>query len=97
MAAVDAKDVIRRPILTEKSMRGTEGGKYTFEVSPGFNKLAIREAVERLFNVRVTKVNVVNIPGRQKRRGQHYYQTSGRRKAIVTLRQGDKIDLEALT
>lgn len=95
--SVEARAVIRRPILTEKSMRGTEGGKYTFEVAPGFNKLVIREAVERLFNVRVVKVNVITLPGRQKRRGQHFYRTSGRRKAIVTLRAGDKIDLESLT
>ncbi|MBI3976403.1 MAG: 50S ribosomal protein L23 [Armatimonadetes bacterium] len=95
--SVDARAVIRRPILTEKSMRGTERGKYTFEVSPGYNKLAIREAVERLFNVKVAKVNVVHLPGRRKRRGPHFYQTAGRRKAVVTLRAGDKIDLESLT
>jgi len=94
---VEARLVIRRPILTEKSMRGTEGGKYTFEVAPGYNKLAIREAVQRLFNVTVAKVNVITVPGRQKRRGPHYYRTTGRRKAIVTLRAGDKIDLESLT
>ena len=66
---VEAREVIRRPILTEKSMRGTERGKYTFEVAPGHNKLAIKAAVEGLFKVRVTKVNVVNLPGRRKHRG----------------------------
>jgi large subunit ribosomal protein L23 len=95
--SLEAREVIRRPILTEKSMRGTETGKYTFEVAPGANKLTVKAAVERLFNVRVTKVNVVNIPGRRKRRGQHVYEAAGRRKAIVTLRSGDKIDLESLT
>ncbi len=95
--SVEARRVVRRPILTEKSMRGTERGKYTFEVAPHFNKLAIGEAVERLFNVKVVKVNVITLPGRQKRRGQHTYRSSGRRKAIVTLRAGDKIDLESLT
>lgn len=94
---VEAREVIRRPILTEKSMRGTERGKYTFEVAPGHNKLAIKAAVEGLFKVRVTKVNVVNLPGRRKRRGSHVYQVAGQRKAIVTLRPGDKIDLESLT
>jgi len=92
-----AREVIRRPVLTEKSMRGTGAGKYTFEVAPGFNKLAIKAAVEELFNVRVTKVNVLTLPGRTKRRGAHYYRVGGRRKAIVTLRAGDKIDLESLT
>jgi len=94
---VEAREVIRRSIITEKSMRGTAGGKYTFEVAPGYNKLTIKSAVEQLFNVRVAKVNVINIPGRQKRRGPHYYRVTGRRKAIVTLRPGDKIDLESLT
>jgi large subunit ribosomal protein L23 len=93
----EAREIIRRPILTEKSMRGTALGKYTFEVAPGFNKLAIKAAVEQLFSVRVAKVNVINIPGQQKRRGPHYYRVAGRRKAIVTLRAGDKIDLESLT
>ncbi len=94
---VEAREVIRRPILTEKSMRGTTAGKYTFEVAPGFNKLTIKAAVENLFRVHVTKVNVVSIPGQTKRRGAHYYRAAGRRKAIVTLRAGDKIDLEALS
>jgi len=95
--SVPARAVVRRPVLTEKSMRGTEAGKYTFEVAPGFNKLAIKAAVEELFHVRVTKVNVLTLPGRTKRRGAHTYRTGSRRKAIVTLRAGDKIDLESLT
>lgn len=95
--AAEAREIIRRPILTEKSLRGTELGKYTFEVAPGANKIAIRQAVERLFNVRVVRVNVVNLPGRQKRRGSHVYRTPGRRKAVVTLAPGEKIDLESLT
>lgn len=67
----DPRGVVRRPILTEKSMRGTETGKYTFEVAPEANKPAIRDAVQRLFNVRVMKVNTIKIPGRLRRRGQH--------------------------
>lgn len=93
----DPRVVVRRPILTEKSMRGTETGKYTFEVSPEANKPAIREAVQRLFNVRVMKVNTIKIPGRLRRRGQHYIRTTGYKKAVVTLAPGQKIDLETLT
>ncbi len=93
----DAREVIRRPILTEKSMRGSEAGKYAFEVSKDANKLTIRDAVEQLFDVTVTKVNTIKIPGRQKRRGQHYYRVHGYKKAIVTLAPGQKIDLETLT
>ena len=91
------RDVIRRPIVTEKSIRGTTFNKYTFEVGGGASKPVIRDAVERMFQVHVTKVNVIRIHGRQRRRGQHYYREAGYRKAVVTLVSGDKIDLEKLT
>ncbi len=94
---IDARDIIRRPVLTEKSMRGTERGKYTFEVAGGANKHDIKKAVEELFDVTVTKVNTIKIPGRLKRRGQYRYNVTGHRKAIVTLAPGQKIDLENLT
>jgi large subunit ribosomal protein L23 len=93
----DPRTVILRPLVTEKSMRGTTLNKYTFEVDKASPKPVIREAVEHLFNVRVTKVNVLRIPGRLRRRGQHSYAEAGYRKAVVTLRSGDKIDLEKLT
>ncbi len=93
----DPRNVIRRPIVTEKSMRGTAISKYTFEVDGTSPKPVIRDAVQRLFSVTVTKVNVIRIPGRARRRGQHHYREAGYRKAIVTLRGGDKIDLEKLT
>lgn len=93
----EPRTIIRRPILTEKSMRGTGAGKYTFEVAPDANKPAIRDAVQRLFSVRVTKVNTIRIPGRMRRRGQHSFHASGYKKAIVTLAAGQKIDLETLT
>lgn len=92
----DTRAVIRRPVTTEKSMRGAEDRKYTFEVDPEANKLTIKDAVERLFNVTVTKVNTVNIPGRMKRRGARTYRTSGYKKATVTLAPGQKIDLETM-
>ena len=90
-------EIIRRPILTEKSLRGNEGGKYTFEVAPEANKLEIKQAVQGIFSVRVRKVNVINIPGRLRRRGRHTFKGPGIRKAIVTLAAGQKIDLESLT
>lgn len=93
----DPRAIIRRPILTEKSMRGAEAGKYTFEVAEDANKLTIRDAVERLFNVSVTRVNTIRIPGRLKRRGPHTYRAAGYKKAIVTLVPGQKIDLETMT
>ncbi len=93
----DPRTIIRRPILTEKSTRGNEAGKYTFEVSGDANKPMIRDAVQQLFRVRVTKVNMIRIPGRQRRRGQHYVRTTGYKKAVVTLAAGQKIDLETLS
>ncbi len=92
----DPREIIRRPIVTEKSMRGTALGKYTFEVDGGSTKPVIRDAVQRLFRVKVTKVNVITIPGRERRRGQHYFREPAFRKAIVTLAAGDKIDFEKL-
>src|SRR5256712_13690536 len=93
----DPRVVIRRPILTEKSMRGTEAGRYTFEVTAAANKPAIKDAVQRLFNVRVMKVHTITIHGRQRRRGQHYIHTSGVKKAGGTLAPGPKVGLEKLT
>ncbi len=93
----EPRTIIKRPILTEKSMRGSEAGKYTFEVAATATKVAIRDAVEELFDVRVRKVNTITIPGQLKRRGQHYYQAHGYKKAVVTLALGQKIDLEGLS
>lgn len=94
---MNPREIIRRPILTEKSLRGSEGGKYTFEVALGANKITVRHAVEEMFSVRVRKVNVINIRGRTRRRGRYEFATPTRRKAIVTLAPGNKIDLESLT
>jgi large subunit ribosomal protein L23 len=94
---VNAREIIRRPILTEKSLRGNEIGKYTFEVAPRATKVAVRQAVSEIFSVDVRKVNVINIPGRMRRRGRYTFTAPGTRKAIVTLAPGQKIDLESLT
>jgi large subunit ribosomal protein L23 len=94
---MNPREIIRRPILTEKSLRGGEAGKYTFEVALRATKFEVRAAVEAIFSVRVRKVNVINIPGRVRRRGRYTFQAPMRRKAIVTLAPGGKIDLEALT
>ncbi len=93
----DPRTVIRRPILTDKSTRGNEVGKYTFEVAGDATKPAIRNAVQQLFSVQVKKVNTIRIHGRQRRRGQHTVHTQGYKKAVVTLVAGQKIDLETLT
>lgn len=94
---MDYRQVIRRPIVTEKSMRLMRMGKYTFEVDPRANKGMIKEAVKRLFGVDVVKVNTITIPRVTKRRGQHYYRVQGMKKAIVTLKPGQKIEIEGLS
>jgi large subunit ribosomal protein L23 len=89
------RDIIIRPVVSEKSYALLDGDVYTFIVAPDANKLQIREAVEEIFNVRVTKVNTLNRKGKRKRNRRTF--TFGRRadtkRAIVTLAAGDKIDL----
>ena len=96
---MDYQDVLRKPVITEKNTRLMELGQYTFEVAREANKIQIRDAVERTFNVDVLAVNVLNIRGKERRRGRGRGRTAGigrtptRRKAIVTLKEGQTIDL----
>ena len=86
-----AYDIIKRPIITEKSMAATAEKKYTFEVAKDANKIEIAKAVEEIFGVKVAKVNTLNVQGKMKRLGA---QPAGRRaswkKAIVTLTADSK-------
>ena len=85
-------DIIRRPIVTEKSSFATEAGKYIFEVDVDTDKTAVSKAVERIFNVKVVSVNIINVKGKTK----FFRGTKGSRKdhkkAIVTLEKGQSID-----
>lgn len=87
-------NVIIRPIITERSFDLMEEGKYTFEVAKDSRKEEIAEAVEKLFNVHVVKVNTMNVKGKKKR---VRYQTPGTtrswKKAIVTLAPGETIEI----
>jgi large subunit ribosomal protein L23 len=88
-------DVLVRPVITEKATRGAEQNKVVFMISPTADKTQVKQAVETLFGVKVSKVNTVNIAGKTKKfRGQ-----DGRRddvrKAIVTLAAGQTIDMAA--
>lgn len=87
------RDILIKPVVTEKSMSLLESSKYTFLVSPSANKTEIRQAVEGLFKVKVLKVNTMIVKGKQKRVRNIIGRTSDRKKAIVTLRTGDKIEL----
>jgi len=84
--------VLLRPLITEKGTLLAENGKYAFEVASQANKLQIKEAVERAFDVHVTKVNVMNMPGKQRRVGRSVGMTSEWKKAIVTLVPGERIE-----
>ena len=80
-----AEEIIVRPIVTEKSNDGLGEGKYTFEVNKKANKIEIAKAVEKLFNVKVLKVNTMTVKGKEKRVGVHVGKTSDWKKAIVTI------------
>ena len=91
----DPRDVLVKPVVSEKSYGRLDDGVYTFVVHPDANKTEIRQAVELLFNVRVTKVNTLNRVGKRKRNRRQA--TFGKRpdtkRAIVTLAGDDRIDL----
>ena len=80
-----AEDIIIRPIITEASNMGLAMGKYTFEVAKKATKIQIKEAAQKLFDVRVLKVNTMIVKGKKKRVGVHQGYTSDWKKAIITI------------
>jgi len=89
----DMYGIIRRPIVTEKStIQREEGNAVTFEVDRRANKVEIKNAVQRLFNVTVTDVRVMNFTGKAKRVGRHVGRKSDWKKAVVALKDGDSIE-----
>lgn len=85
--------VLLRPIITEKSTILAGANQYVFEVDPRANKNQIKEAVQIAFNVRVATVNTMNIKGKPKRFGRSVVHQPNWKKAVVTLAEGDKIEL----
>ena len=89
-------EVLRRPLVTEKSTAILQvQNKYAFEVAEKANKLQVKQAVEKAFKVNVSAVNVITMPGKTRRVGRRQVQTSSWKKAIVTLKPGDKIEFFA--
>jgi large subunit ribosomal protein L23 len=86
-------EVLKRPLVTEKNATLQATGKFAFEVNGKANKMQIKQAVEKAFKVTVTAVNVVSMRGKEKRIGKRMVNTPSWKKAIVTLKAGDKIDL----
>ena len=91
----DARDVIIRPVVSEKSYASYDDNVYTFIVAGDANKVEIRQAIELIFNVKVTNVNTLNRRGKRKRnrRTGGYGQRSGQKRAIVSLAEGDSIEI----
>lgn len=79
------EDIIIKPIITEKSNMEMQAGKYTFEVNKKATKVDIKRAVEKLFNVKVLKVNTINVFGKEKRVGRNIGKTADWKKAIVSI------------
>ena len=85
-----AHDIIRRPILSEKSYSDIANKKYTFEVAKEANKTQVKKAVEEIFKVKVESVNISNVYGKIKRQGRHEGLTGSYKKAIVQLTSDSK-------
>ena len=79
------EDIIIKPIITEKSNVEMQAGKYTFEVNKKATKVDVKRAVEKLFNVKVLKVNTINVSGKEKRVGRNIGKTADWKKAIVSI------------
>ena len=88
-----AHQIVLAPVITEKSYHGSVTGKYTFKVHEDAHKTQIRQAVEELFDVRVSSVNIVKVQSKPKRRGLTRGRRPGWKKAIVQLREGDSIEI----
>lgn len=85
-----AEDIIKRPVLTEKGYSGIAEKKYVFIVDKSANKIQIKQAIEKLFNVQVDYVNTVNCKGKLKRMGRNEGYTPDTKKAIVKLKDSSK-------
>ncbi|WP_461239978.1 50S ribosomal protein L23 [Paucilactobacillus sp. N302-9] len=82
---MEARDIILRPVVTEASMATMDDKRYTFDVDVNATKTQVKKAIEEIFDVKVVKVNIMNVRGKLKRQGRYVGYTKKRRKAIVTL------------
>ena len=90
---MDITQVLLAPVVSEKSYGLAEDGRFTFKVHPDAHKTQIRQAVEELFDVKVTRVNVIKVQPKPKRRGLSRGTRPGWKKAVVQLRAGDTIEI----
>ncbi|MFJ4920008.1 50S ribosomal protein L23 [Streptomyces sp. NPDC088725] len=89
----DPRDILVKPVVSEKSYALLDEGKYTFVVLPSANKTQIKQAVEAVFSVKVTGVNTINRQGKRKRTRTGFGKRADTKRAIVTLAEGDRIDI----
>jgi large subunit ribosomal protein L23 len=89
----DYRDILLAPVISEKSYGLLDENKYTFLVAPDANKTEIKISVEKVFGVKVTGVNTINRQGKRKRTKGGFGQRNGTRRAIVTVKEGDRIDI----
>ena len=89
----DHRDILLAPVVSEKSYGLLDENKYTFIVDPRANKTQIKQAVEEIFSVKVTSVNTINRQGKRKRTRTGYGRRPNTKRAIVTLAEGDSIDI----
>ena len=86
-------EIIKAPVITEKSQIAQSEGKYTFKVDSKANKIEIKEAIEKIFNVKVKAIRTLNVKPKKRRVGRYTGLTTRYKKAIVTLAEGQTIDL----
>jgi large subunit ribosomal protein L23 len=87
------RDILLKPVVSEKSYGLLDEGKYTFVVAPDANKTQIKQAVEEVFRVKVTGVNTLNRQGKRRRTRTGWGKRADTKRAIVTLADGDRIDI----
>ncbi len=91
---MSARDIIIRPVVTEKSMReSSENSKITFIVAKDANKSSVAQAIKEIYNVKAEKVNIVNVHPKKKRVGRYEGKTNAFKKAIVKFPEGQMIDI----
>ena len=93
MTIADPRDILLAPVVSEKSYGLLDENKYTFLVDPDANKTQIKIAVEQVFGVKVTGVNTINRQGKRKRTRSGFGKRKDTKRAIVTLAEGDRIDI----
>lgn len=93
---LNSYETLIKPVISEKATLLGDQGKYVFEVAPDANKIQIKHAIEEVFaskKIEVAEVNIVRVPGKKRRVGRHYGMSRAWKKAIVTLKSGQRLDL----